>query len=238
MAKKTNKTSHVMDLLTNGASPEAHDPASLSPDGSAQGKNGDVQSHTVTPTKVTVVDEGSRNDRISQDILNKLSEELQEEMRQEIASQPNQAPSQANAPSAAPVADPAPSNAAGASQAQQSFGNTPSSLDSIQTVIPESEIDNGLRDSEFRFINVMEQLLLDEDVGSFLDQYNTCKCQQCIADICARTLTRLPAKYVVASKGSLSPILSYYKNRYKILMLTEFMKACEKVSQHPHHGRD
>ena len=27
MAKKTNKTSHVMDLLTNGASPEVEAPA-------------------------------------------------------------------------------------------------------------------------------------------------------------------------------------------------------------------
>lgn len=227
MAKKTNKTSHVMDLLTNGASQENHDPVGA-PDGSGQGKNGDVQSHTVTPAKVTVVDEGSRNDRISQDILSKLSEELQEEMRQDM----NASLASASAGSAQTA-----SNTSAAAQPQQNTGSKASSLESIQTVIPGSQIDKGLHGSEFRFINVMEELLLDEDVGNFLDQYNSCKCQQCVADICALTLTRLPAKYVVASKGSLSPILSYYKNRYKILMLTEFMKACEKVSQHPHHGR-
>ncbi len=226
MAKKTNKTSHVMDLLTNGASQETNASAngSAASDQSGQEKKGDVQSHTVTPTKVTVVDEGSRNDRIAQDILNKLSEELEGEMRQEMASQPKPTPQNQ-------AAAPAPGQPASGTTHQEP------SIKSIKKVIPESQIDAGLKSSEFRFINVMEELLLDEDVGSFLDQYDMCKCQQCIADICALTLTRLPSKYVVASKGSLSPILSYYKNRYKILMLTEFMKACEKVNEHPHHGR-
>ena len=83
MAKKTNKTSHVMDLLTNGSSEESGDPvndSAASTDAAAgQEKKGDIQSHTVTPKKVTVVDEGSQNDRLSQEILNKLSEELEQE---------------------------------------------------------------------------------------------------------------------------------------------------------------
>lgn len=82
MAKKTNKTSHVMDLLTNGSSEESEDPVSeaASP---IQEKKNDVQSHTVTPTKVTVVDEGSRNDRLSQEILGKLAEELEAEQKEQ-----------------------------------------------------------------------------------------------------------------------------------------------------------
>ena len=96
MPKKTNKTSHVMDLLTNGASSEPNETGSDSaaladPAASAEKKN-NVQSTTVIPSKVTVVDEGSRNDRLSQEILNNLSEELQKETGQ------------------APAAEPAPSN--------------------------------------------------------------------------------------------------------------------------------
>ena len=73
MPKKTNKTSHVMDLLTNGSSSEANEPSTA-----AAPQNG-ASSHAAAPKKVTVVDEGSINDRVSQEILNKLSEELKEE---------------------------------------------------------------------------------------------------------------------------------------------------------------
>ena len=73
MAKKTNRTSHVMDLLTNGASGEA--PETVSEAASGQEKKSDVQSLSAAPAKVTVVDEGSINDRVSQEILDKLTEE-------------------------------------------------------------------------------------------------------------------------------------------------------------------
>ena len=88
MAKKTNKTSHVMDLLTNGASGDstpASEPATPSQDAATgQEKKTDVQSHSVTPKKVTVVDEGSRNDRVSQEILNNLAQELKAEYESKL----------------------------------------------------------------------------------------------------------------------------------------------------------
>ena len=86
MSKKTNKTSHVMDLLTNGASTEADVSVNEAVSGQEK-KAADVQSHTVSPAKVTVVDEGSRNDRLSQEILGKLTEELEEETRRELDTQ-------------------------------------------------------------------------------------------------------------------------------------------------------
>ena len=64
MAKKTNKTSHVLDLLTNGTSQEA----------------GSSPSRTAIPKKVTVVDENSRNNRLSEQLLSSLSEELGQEV--------------------------------------------------------------------------------------------------------------------------------------------------------------
>ena len=84
MAKKTNKTSHVMDLLTNGASPEVETPANGSgaapspAGGPAQEKAGEAQAHPAA-SKVTVVDEGSLNDRLSQEILSNLSKELKDD---------------------------------------------------------------------------------------------------------------------------------------------------------------
>jgi competence protein ComFB len=330
MAKKTNKTSHVMDLLTNGASGDsapASEPAVPSQDTAAgQEKKTDVQSHSVTPKKVTVVDEGSRNDRVSQEILNNLSQELKAETKQEAtpdmstqtssetsnrtmspdeiaaafaaAQQPAVEPPSAPAPetssrtmsadeiaaafaaaqqpaaeaspSPAPEAVPAPETsnrtmsadeiAAAFAAAQQPAAeaspspapeavpapqpaettsapaDTPTKI-TPQMVIPKSQISSNLTNDQYHFVNVMEQLILRQDIDNFLEQYNVCKCRRCVSDVCALALSGLPSKYVVTSKDSLSPILSYYESKYRIYMLTELIKACNKVRESPRHKK-
>ena len=81
----------------------------------------------------------------------------------------------------------------------------------------------------------MEQLILRQDMTKVLEQYNVCTCTRCIADVCALTLSALPAKYVVTSKDSISPLLSYYESRNKIPMLTAMIKACNMVRDNPRH---
>lgn len=306
--KKTNKTSHVMNLLTNGAPPEADSHADASAEAAApesaaaggQEKKGDVQSHTVTPTKVTVVDEGSQNDRLSQEIFNKLSEELEEEINAEPtpspapapvpepapAPAPDPAPEPASAPTPEPAPDPAPASApapepapapapaptpdpapepapapapaptpAPDSAPEPAPASAPASApEPAPAPAPEKEApvqmsgrtahhaflasgNETLINGEFRFVNVMEHLMLRQDISSYMDQYNVCKCPRCMADVCALALTGLPPKYVVTSKDSLSPLISYYENRNKITILTALIKACNRVRENPHHKR-
>ena len=295
MAKKTNKTSHVMDLLTNGASGETNEAAegaAVSADAAAgQEKKGDVQSHTVSPKKVTVVDEGSRNDRLSQEILNKLSEELEadaagqtpepapDEAPLPAGSAPeavSEAPAKASpaieesaaeatvagtpaasdipaapadaAPAAAEVADmAAPDPAAaqtapvspsdiGTSSAQAASQDADvSEKKTVQSIIPKSQLGERFEQKDYHFVNVMELLLLRQDLNSYLEQYNVCTCDRCMADVCALVLTGLPAKYVVTNKDSVSPILGYYESKFKIYMMTELIKACNKVRESPRH---
>lgn len=331
MPKKTNKTSHVMDLLTNGSSQEANEPSVA-----AAPKN-DASSHAAAPKKVTVVDEGSINDRVSQEILNKLSEELAgenqtastqsgqpsdseaalaadapqsaqnadipaqtapadissapadmgqeqpvtasvnaEEEQPVMASANVEQPVTASAnagqgqpatasadtgqeqPAAASVnagQEPAPANTQSAntpaSQAATSVQTeTPQAADTPvqagapqaatgpQAIIPKSQISSRFLNNEYHFVNVMEQLLLRQNMENYLDQYNVCKCARCMADVCALTLTGLPSKYVVTSKDSLSPLLSYYESKYKIYMLTEIIKACNRVRENPRHKKE
>ncbi len=295
MAKKTNKTSHVMDLLTNGASGETNEAAegaAVSADAAAgQEKKGDVQSHTVSPKKVTVVDEGSRNDRLSQEILNKLSEELEADAAgQTPEPAPDEAPlpagSAPEAVSEAPVeaspaieesaaeatvagtpaasdipaapADAAPASAEAADMAApdpaaaQTAPVSPSDIGTssaqaasqdadvsekktVQSIIPKSQLGERFEQKDYHFVNVMELLLLRQDLNSYLEQYNVCTCDRCMADVCALVLTGLPAKYVVTNKDSVSPILGYYESKFKIYMLTELIKACNKVRESPRH---
>lgn len=295
MAKKTNKTSHVMDLLTNGASGETNEAAegaAVSADAAAgQEKKGDVQSHTVSPKKVTVVDEGSRNDRLSQEILNKLSEELEADAAGQT---PEPAPDEAPLPagSAPEAVSEAPAKASPAieeSAAEATVAGTPAASDipaapadaapasaeapdmatpdpaaaqeapvppsdigtssaqaasqdadvsekkTVQSIIPKSQLGERFEQKDYHFVNVMELLLLRQDLNSYLEQYNVCTCDRCMADVCALVLTGLPAKYVVTNKDSVSPILGYYESKFKIYMLTELIKACNKVRESPRH---
>ncbi len=282
MAKKTNKTSHVMDLLTNGASGEANDSAgetAASPEGAAgQEKKGDVQSHTVSPKKVTVVDEGSRNDRLSQEILNKLSEELESDVSGQTSGEESTAPAaQAADAATAPMETPSDQSFEPAPEAAEPAGETlpaeeestaedalvtdtnndstdtlsapemtetapepapvaSSTKDVLPSIMPKSKLNERLNHDDYHFVNVMELLLLRQDLDSYLEQYGVCKCERCLADVCALVLTGLPAKYVVARKDSVSPILGYSENKYKIYMLTELIKACNKVREHPRHS--
>ncbi len=347
MPKKTNKTSHVMDLLTNGASGESNEPdnssAATEDSAAAAEKKNNVQSTTVTPSKVTVVDEASRNDRLSQEILNNLSEELQKETGQAPAAETSnktmspdeiaaafaaaqapetpaapqapapetsnktmspdeiaaafaaaQAPETPAAPQApapetsnktmspdeiaaafaaaqapeTPTASPAPAPEASnktmspdeiaAAFAAAQAPETPAAPQASVTppapapqpaapaqpakptprsIIPKSQISENLTDDQYRFVNVMEQLILRQDIHGFLKQYNVCTCRRCMSDVCALALTGLPSKYVVVSNDSLSPLLSYYESKYKIYMLTELIKACNLVRENPRHQR-
>ena len=307
MSKRTNKTSHVMDLLTNGASTDTDSPVTEAVSNQEK-KPADVQSHTVTPAKVTVVDEGSRNDRLSQEILGKLTEELEQEARQETAgslntettdsqdgdltavdppdSQPadpavpdesqsqnpsdpdnsqNQNPADsadpdesqnqnsADSPNESPVdaSDSPGTEAAGSADgSDDDFGESSpiqekaADMPKVKAVspqkephpiIPESQFNSRFQDKEYRFINVMEQLLMRQNLEAVLTQYDVCTCPRCMSDVCALVLTGLPAKYVVTSRDSISPLISYYENKYKIPVLTELMKACDRVRQNPRH---
>lgn len=296
MAKKTNKTSHVMNLLTNGASPEGGGVPGDSPavpEGAVPAapaaavsavpeKKGDIQSHTVVPSKVTVVDEGSRNDRISQEILNNLSEALEEETvensnldmemetsqavesaladaaadeaRKEApapAAQPPEEPEgdasvfatvnaqetspQPDAPAAESAGESAPSAPSPAPQKQE----TPKIKPDVNPKTAHHAVIQGsnLIDDQYCFVNIMEQLILRQDINSYMNQYNVCKCARCMADVCALALSGMPAKYVVTSKDSISPLVSYYESRNKVLILTELIKACNKVRENPRHDK-
>lgn len=297
--KKTNKTSHVMNLLTNGTPPENGDPAETSANAASsdsaadtQEKKGDASSHTASPKKVTVVDEASQNDRLSQEIFNKLSEELEEETKAEPEAvsepapapeptpapapvpeptpEPAPVPESAPTPAPAPVPEPTPKPAPAPEPdpAPEPVPEPAPAPESVPEPTPEpapapeptpepvpkkeepvqmsgktahhaflSKGNESLISGEFRFINVMEHLMLRQDISSCMDQYNVCKCPRCMADVCALALTGLPPKYVVTSKDSLSPLISYYENRNKITILTALIKACNKVRENPHHQR-
>lgn len=92
-------------------------------------------------------------------------------------------------------------------------------------------------EKEYVFLNVMETLVR-ERVDLYMDQFATCHCSRCKADIIALALTSLPSKYVVVSRNAATPLMNFYSQRYAGAITVEITKACTRVKEHPHHGRD
>ena len=82
------------------------------------------------------------------------------------------------------------------------------------------------------------ETLVREKTDMYMKQFSTCTCSRCKADITALALTSLPAKYVVVSRNAATPLMNFYSQRYSGAITVEITKACTKVKEHPHHGRD
>lgn len=226
MPRKTNKTSHVLNLITNGSAPEQEAAAAEkkeeaqqekkdavteaaqggAPKAAAQGgapketAQGEASKETVqggapketaqeavNPKEpvsritangdktVIVVDETSRNDNISNKILDRLTDQLEEEIQGKL--------------------------------------------------------------DHYHMVNVMEQILKRMNLKQYLKQYDVCMCSRCQADVMALILTRLPAKYVVVDESSTAPIIGFYESKFKVRILTEIIKACMDVKENPRHDR-
>lgn len=87
---------------------------------------------------------------------------------------------------------------------------------------------------DYKFVNVFEEIVRGR-VLEVMQNFNVCTCDRCIVDVVALTVTNLPAKCIVADKGAIFPLLSYYSSKYSTQVQTELVKACIKVKDNPHH---
>ena len=206
MAKKTNKTSHVLNLIT-GSQPPVASSGETQPSSSASGETQQEGSAAEEPVRVpsanvTVVDpreEGKLAEEIQKNLIRELEKE-QAEQPQEQAEQP-----QANAGVA------------------------------VQEKQEEPEQKNQQKRLSYRVVNVMEEILTPELILDALKSNDTCTCSRCQADVKALMLTRLPPKYIVADNTAVPMMLTYYCNKFRVAVLSQSIRACMKVKEHPRH---
>ena len=213
MAKKTNKTSHVLNLIT-GSQPPVASSGETQPSSSASGETQQEGSAAEEPVRVpssnvTVVDpreEGKLSEEIQKNLIRELEKE-QAEQPQEQAEQPQE---QAEQPQA---------NAGVAVQEKQE----------------EPEQKNQQKRLSYRVVNVMEEILTPELILDALKSNDTCTCSRCQADVKALMLTRLPPKYIVADNTTVPMLLTFYRNKFRVAVLSQSMRACMEVKEHPRH---
>lgn len=85
-------------------------------------------------------------------------------------------------------------------------------------------------------VNVMEQLV-DHKIHDVLPNYDCCFCDECVDDIKALALNKLPAKYVSSSKGELfTRIDSTMVKQHSVDIDVAVLAAIEFVCSHPRHN--
>lgn len=92
---------------------------------------------------------------------------------------------------------------------------------------------------KYHIFNVMEHLVEEITDEMFnMPNVDMCICDRCKADVIALALNHLSPKYVVSEKGRVFSELENCTFQMRAEVLTEVIKAMEKVKENPSHPKE
>ena len=237
MAKKTNKTSHVLNLIT-GSQPPVASSGETQPSSSASGETQQEGSAAEEPVRVpyanvTVVDPREEG-KLAEEIQKNLIQELEKEQTEEQAEQPGEQEEQSEE-----QPEEQPEEQTEEQQEEQTEEQTEQPKTNAGTPVqkePEQQEEQKQEDGpSYQVVNIMEEILTPELILDALKSNDTCTCSRCQADVKALMLTRLPPKYIVADNTTVPMLLTFYRNKFRVAVLSQSMRACMEVKEHPRH---
>ena len=245
MAKKTNKTSHVLNLITSSQPPVASS-GETQPPSSASGETQQEGSAAEEPVRVpsanvTVVDPREEG-KLAEEIQKNLIQELEKEQTEEQAEQPGKQEEQQEEQSEEQPEEQTeeqPEEQTEEQPEEQTEEQTEQPKTNAGTPVqkePEQQEEQKQEDGpSYRVVNIMEEILTPELILDALKSNDTCTCSRCQADVKALMLTRLPPKYIVADNTTVPMLLTFYRNKFRVAVLSQSMRACMEVKEHPRH---
>ncbi len=237
MAKKTNKTSHVLNLIT-GSQPPVASSGETQPSSSASGETQQEGSAAEEPVRVpsanvTVVDpreEGKLAEEIQKNLIQELEKEQTEEQAEQPGEQEEQSEEQPEEQSEEQTEEQSEEQSEEQTEQPKTNAGTPVQKE------PEQQEEQKQEDGpSYRVVNIMEEILTPELILDALKSNDTCTCSRCQADVKALMLTRLPPKYIVADNTTVPMLLTFYRNKFRVAVLSQSMRACMEVKEHPRH---
>lgn len=237
MAKKTNKTSHVLNLIT-GSQPPVASSGETQPSSSASGETQQEGSAAEEPVRVpsanvTVVDpreEGKLAEEIQKNLIQELEKEQTEEQAEQPGEQEEQSEEQTEEQSEEQSEELTEEQTEEQTEQPKTNAGTPVQKE------PEQQEEQKQEDGpSYRVVNIMEEILTPELILDALKSNDTCTCSRCQADVKALMLTRLPPKYIVADNTTVPMLLTFYRNKFRVAVLSQSMRACMEVKEHPRH---
>lgn len=233
MAKKTNKTSHVLNLIT-GSQPPVASSGETQPSSSASGETQQEGSAAEEPVRVpsanvTVVDPREEG-KLAEEIQKNLIQELEKEQTEEQAEQPGEQEEQSEEQPEEQQEEQPEEQPEEQTEQPKTNAGTPVQKE------PEQQEEQKQEDGpSYRVVNIMEEILTPELILDALKSNDTCTCSRCQADVKALMLTRLPPKYIVADNTTVPMLLTFYRNKFRVAVLSQSMRACMEVKEHPRH---
>lgn len=219
-SSKTNKTAHVLNLLTDTETvPEA------SENGKSQSKDSPAAAERADDSQV----EQQIRNALERDLLADQGEK-QPVPAPEVPAEPQPAP----APEIPAEPQPAPAPGVPAKPQPAPAPEAPNKPVSKEALVPPS-LTKPSALSGISYINVM-QALVEEKVDKYIKLFGLCTCPRCKIDVMALALTNLPAKYVVTRENEAIPMLSVYEGRYNAAVISQVMWACKTVMDNPRHN--
>lgn len=213
---KTSKTAHVMNLLSKNRGSDSAADLAEAPQAAAPAPG---------PTS-PIISSINADAAVSTQIRDALSASL-EQPESPVPEQPLSPPAEAARHTEPPAAEAAP-----AAPAPQASAIPPAPAQPHTAPMP-----GGPSTSERpAYVNVM-QVLVEEKAEKYMKLSGMCLCDMCKVDVKAYALTHLPPKYVVMSKGEMIPKLTLYEAQHSSDITAQLMKACQVVSEAPHHSR-
>ena len=237
MAKKTNKTSHVLNLIT-GSQPPVASSGETQPSSSASGETQQEGSAAEEPVRVpsanvTVVDPREEG-KLAEEIQKNLIQELEKEQTEEQAEQPGEQEEQSEEQSEEQTEEQ--SEEQSEEQTEEQTEQPKTNAGTPVQKEPEQQEEQKQEDGPgYRVVNIMEEILTPELILDALKSNDTCTCSRCQADVKALMLTRLPPKYIVADNTTVPMLLTFYRNKFRVAVLSQSMRACMEVKEHPRH---
>ena len=237
MAKKTNKTSHVLNLIT-GSQPPVASSGETQPSSSASGETQQEGSAAEEPVRVpsanvTVVDPREEG-KLAEEIQKNLIQELEKEQTEEQAEQPGEQEEQSEEQTEEQSEEQ--SEEQTEEQTEEQIEQPKTNAGTPVQKEPEQQEEQKQEDGpSYRVVNIMEEILTPELILDALKSNDTCTCSRCQADVKALMLTRLPPKYIVADNTTVPMLLTFYRNKFRVAVLSQSMRACMEVKERPRH---
>ena len=235
MAKKTNKTSHVLNLIT-GSQPPVTSSGETQPSAQASGEIQQKGSAAEEPVRVpsanvTVVDPREEG-KLAEEIQKNLIQELEKEQTEEQAEQPREQEEQLEEQAEQPREQEEQPEEQSEEQTEQPKTNVGTPVQKEPEQQEEQKQEDG---PSYRVVNIMEEILTPELILDALKSNGTCTCSRCQADVKALMLTRLPPKYIVADNTAVPMLLTYYHNKFRVAVISQSIRACMDVKERPRH---
>ncbi len=231
MARKTNKTAHVLNLISKAKDEHLAMEEQMEIDNTGSDVSNDLLFMGIEPSHDKSISEEidenlkafvEQEEKVTPEKLN-LLQENSEQAKAEINIQKEQAVSPESNPAA---------NAHEKTLAPTHIEpeKAPISSDKVKQASPSEAPEEPI----FHYLNVYERLVL-ERLEEFQAMFGVCTCPRCTADVISIALTNLPAKYIVTDNPRTIPLLSFYREKYRTSVAAQLSHACVQVKQKPFH---